>query len=215
MAPAREKALKAALDVRPDVVAQRERVDAASARVSVARSGWWPQLSLSAGTSSSYSDRDGLAGFRDQIDDNVGFSAGLSMSIPIFDRFRTSTNVTQAKIGLSEEEIALSDLERAVALDVERALLAYETAQKRHQVAKAQLDYASEALEATTARYDVGSSTLVEVTASNAQYVSARNDFVRSGYELLLGRIAVSYYQGNIDDMARVLGVPLEGGAGE
>jgi len=214
-APTREAVLKAALDLRPDVVAQRERVDAASTRVSVARSGWWPQISLSAGASSSYSDRDGLAGFRDQIDDNVGFSAGLSVSIPLFDRFRTATNVTQAKIGLSDEEIALSDLERSVALDVGRALLGYETAQKRHAVARAQLDYAGEALKATTARYEVGSSTLVEVTASNAQYVGARNDFVRAGYELLLGRIAVSYYEGNVDEMARVLGVPLERGTGE
>ena len=213
--PARETALKTALDMRPDVVAQRERVDAASTRVSVARSGWWPQISLSAGASSNYSDRDGLADFRDQIDDNVGFNAGLSVSIPIFDRFRTATNVTQAKIGLSDEEIALSDLERSVALDVEQALLGYETAQKRHEVARAQLDYASEALKATTARYEVGSSTLVEVTASNAQYVSARNGFVRAGYELMLGRIAVSYYEGNVDEMARVLGVPLGGGTDE
>ena len=211
----REGVLRAALDLRPDVAAERGRVDAASTRVSVARSGWWPSISLSAGASSNYSDRDELRNFGDQFDDNVGFNAGLSISIPIFDKLRTATSVTQAKISLSDEQIALSDLERSVALDVERALLGYETAQKRHEVAKAQLDYASEALKATTARYDVGSSTLVEVTASNALYVSARNDFVRTGYELLLGRIALSYYEGNMDDMAEVLGVPLQGGTGE
>jgi outer membrane protein len=211
----RDAVLRAAKAMRPDLAAQRKQVDAASLGVAMARSGWWPSLSLSAGASSNYVPGEGEASFSQQMfEDNVGFQAGLSLSIPVFDRFRTSASVRQAKLSLSSEETALADLERTVTLEMERALLDYETALKRLEVAKAQMDYAGEALSATTARYQVGAATLVEVAASNAQYVSARNQLVQASYGVLLGRVAVSYYQGNIDEMARLLGLSPEGGSG-
>jgi outer membrane protein len=191
--------LAAALGLRPDVAAQRNKVSAASIKVAVARSGWWPSLALSAGASSSLLDR--------AYEDQIGYNVGVSLALPIFDRFQTRASVKQAKISLSDEEASLAELERTVALEVERAILSYETARKKHEVAQAQLDYAIEALRATTARYEVGSSTLAEVAASNAQYVSARNDLVQAAYQLLLGRIVISYYQGNVGEMARILGL--------
>ncbi len=196
-----DETVSRALVARADVAAQREQVEVASRAVAIAGAGYWPSLSLNLGAASSYSSMNEYSGFSDQLlEENPNLQVGLSISVPIFDRSRTGSSVQQARLALKNEEINLTDLERQVALEVRQAFFDYETAVKRLDVAETQLDYAAEALEATSARYRVGSSTLVEVTTSNAQYVEARNEKVRAEYTLLLSMAALSYYSGEMDE---------------
>jgi outer membrane protein len=200
--------VKDALTNRSDIAAEERLVQSASRQVAIARAGYWPSLSLGFNAGSNYSSSNEYSGFSDQMfEDNPSFGAGLSLSIPIFDRARTSSSVQQAKIALDNEKLALAGLRQQVIQEARQAVLDYEDAAKRLQVADAQLEYAAQAFEATNARYKVGASTLVEVTASNAQYVSARNERVRAVYTLILARIALGYHAGDIGQAVPMLGV--------
>ncbi len=185
---------------RPDVEAQKIRVDAANKQMRVARSGYWPSLSLSVDAGSSYSSQYEFGGFSDQVlDTKPNAGVGLSLSMPLFDRSRTKNNVEQAKVQLANERLGLESLKQEVTFQIQQALLDYQTAVKQLEVAEAQLAFARQALEATEGRYNVGASTLVELTQSRAQYVEAANDRVRARYNVLLNRVAVDYYQGDTD----------------
>ena len=74
-----------ALDKRIDIGAEEARVAAAEQSQRVARSGRWPDLSLSAGYSSGYSSLSPF-NFNDQLDQRRGGSVGLNLSLPLFDR---------------------------------------------------------------------------------------------------------------------------------
>jgi outer membrane protein len=187
---------------RPDFQAQELRIDAASEQVRAARSGYWPALSLSASAGSDYASRSHAGGFSDQFfDSNPNAQIGVSLSIPLFDRYETKHNVAQAQVQLANERLDLEDLKQQISFEVQQAVLDYQTATKELDVAEAQLGFARQALEAAEGRYNVGASTLVELAQSRAQYVAAVNGRVKARYSLLLGRVAVDYYQGDLNRM--------------
>jgi outer membrane protein len=207
-----DKFIKDAMAGRSDVAAQRLLVNSASRQVAVARSGYWPSLSLSFSGGSNYTSADVSSGFAEQIlDQNPSFGARASIAIPIFDRLRTSSSVQQAEIALRNENLALDNLRQQVILEVRQAMLDYENALKQSKVAEAQVAYASQALEATNERYRVGAATLAELTLSQAQYVAAESAKVQADYSLALNRLGISYYAGVIDQGLALLGVSDEG----
>ena len=206
-APDADSALQEALVHRADLAGEKAQVEVASRQVTVARSGYWPSLSLSVGGTSSYSSQNETDGLSHQmLETKPELNAGLSFSVPVFDRLSTRSNVQQAQITLRNEKLNLEDLERQVTLDVRQALLDYETAVKRLRAADAQLQYAQQALAATTERYRVGAATLVELTASRAQYANARTERVQAGYSIIIAWLATGYYKGDIDAALGLLG---------
>lgn len=193
---------------RPDVKAQQQQVDAATEQIHQAQAGYWPKIDLFASLASDYISLDDERHYSDQfMDDNTNTTIGISLSIPIFDRFLTRTEVAQARIQQRNEQLALQQLNLQVSLEVDQALQDYRTAQKQVGVAENMLIYARQALDALEERYRVGVSTLVELTQARAQYVAAASDRIRARYDLLTQGIAVVFYQGDWDRVLSVLSV--------
>ena len=70
---------------------------------------------------------------------------------------------------------------------------------KRVEVAEKRLRAAERALEAEQARYDAGSSTLVELQNARASYVDAASQIVRARYDVLFRQKLIDYYVGVLD----------------
>ena len=187
-------------DNRPDLLAQRRQIDASSQGIRIAKAGYFPTLSLSFSTNSNYRTLSNIGDFSDQFFDlNPSFSIGLQLSVPLFDRFRTRYSVQLAKIQLSNQQLALKNLELDAQLQVRQARLNYQTALKQRDVARAQLASATEALKAVEERYNVGSSTFVELSQVRAQMLSAQNDRITADYNLLLSFMSLQFSTGDID----------------
>ncbi|MFH1221382.1 MAG: TolC family protein [Candidatus Eisenbacteria bacterium] len=205
-APDPDPTLREALAHRADVAGQKAQVEATAKQVSVARSGYWPSLSIGLSGGSSYSENRSGSFSHQMWGTSPAFDIGLSLSLPLFDRLRTRSSIQQADITLRNQKLTLEDLERQVTLDIRQALLDYETAVKRLRAADAQLEYTQQALAATTERYRVGAATLAELAASRAQYANARTDRVQAGYTVVIAWLAIGYYRGDIDVALRMLG---------
>jgi outer membrane protein len=189
------------LQDRADVDAQALSVEAAKKEIASARSGYWPSMSLSAEVGSGYHYPSEYGGFSDQVlEINPNARIGLSLSIPIFDRAVTRHAVQRARIQLAGEQAILEDLSQSVSLEVQQALLDYSTALKELEAARAQREYARQALQVTAGRYDVGSAILAELSLARSQYVSANNEWIQANYSLLLHRVALDYYIGRLTE---------------
>ncbi len=197
--------LQAALERRSDLQALEEQIEAAEYGVRIARSTYWPTISLRASYGSSYTDLAPV-GFQDQFfDRNRRGSVGLSLSFPIFDRFTTHHNVQRARIELENARLQLQQLRQEIATQVRQAYLDYETARQQYRAAQAQLQAARQALEAAQERYNVGSATLVELTQARATYVRAESDLVRARYTLVFRQKLIDYYVGTLMSEVDVL----------
>lgn len=194
--------LVSAYEARADLQAQQYVISAAEEGITIAKSSSLPRVSASAGFGTSYSSfgRNPLTGqkaaFGDQLTDNRSESIGLSFSIPIFNRYQTRSSVERAQVQLNNANLDLEALEQAIALDVRQAYLDYQTAVKRLEVTEKQLRASRQALEVEQARYDVASSTLVELTQARANFVDSESQRVQAIYQFHLQHRLIEYYLG-------------------
>ncbi len=197
--------LRSAFDRRRDLRALELNIDASEQAIRITKAGYLPRLNFGAGISTSYSSQrtDFATGdqipFGDQLSDNRSQSVSLSLSIPIFDRFVTKNSVERARVQYDNALLDLENLRQNIALEVRQAYLDYETAVKRLDVTEKQLRAAEQALEVEQERYDVGASTLVELTQARATYVNSASQRVQAIFQFHFQHKVIEYYQGVID----------------
>lgn len=91
------------------------------------------------------------------------------------------------------------DQRQQVALDIRRAYLDRNAAGEQLKAARAQVEAADQAVNATEQRYRVGASTLVEVTQARATQVQAQSALVNARYSLVFQDALMQYYTGDLD----------------
>lgn len=91
--------------------AGRWQVEAADKSVALAKSGYIPTLSFSAGIGTNYYRTTGFNNdsFGEQMRHNFAKSIGFSLSIPLFDAFSTRNSVRRAKVQLQSSRLQYED----------------------------------------------------------------------------------------------------------
>lgn len=206
--------LRNAFDERPDLQAQQISIEAASEGIRVARAGIYPTISLSGGIGTGYSsqsfvptgiDAEGdptgfeRQAFFDQFTDNRSQSVTLSLNVPIFNRLQTKTNVERARVQYDNARLDLDNIQQDIALQVRQAYLDYERDKKRLDVTDVQFRAAQQALDAEQERYNVGASTLVELSQARASFVQASSDRAQAKYDFIFRKKLIEYYTGVLD----------------
>ncbi len=149
-------------------------------------------------------DRENTPFFDQFFTDNRGGSVGLSVNIPIFDRFVTRSQVQQAQLQAESERIGLDNLRQDVALQVRQGWLDYQNAAKRLDVTARQVTAAQAALDAEQERYDLGVSTLTELTQARARLVEAQSSRAQSVAQFVFQSKLLDYATGTLDPSERL-----------
>lgn len=216
--------LRNAFDRRLDLRAQESAIEATSEGIRVARSSMLPSVSMSGSVGSGYSslqsqlvrDENGLpvlvdpndpqsgvlredTPFGTQIDNNRSQTVGLNFQVPIFNRRFSKTQTQRARVQYDNARLDLENLQQDIGLQVRQAYLDYLTDEKRLDVTDKQLQSAQRALEAEQERYNVGASTLVELTQARASFVQASSDRAEAKYTFLFRKRLIEYYIGVLD----------------
>jgi outer membrane protein len=190
---------------RTDLAAEQSRVGAASQAVKGAAGAKLPTVSLSVGYNTAFSSATDL-GLADQLNQRRGGSIGIGMSLPLFDRGATNVATQQARLQEDNARLALENQRQTIALEVRRAYLDYETARQQLTAAQAQQKAADLAVSTTQQRYQLGSSTLLELTQARAAQLQAASAVVSARYTVAFQRAAMSYYVGDLEAGMAVLG---------
>lgn len=197
--------LDRAFAARADLTAEQSRVAAAAQGTKAAAASRLPTVSLTAGYNTAYNSATDLA-FTDQLNQRGGGSVGIGVSIPLFDRGAASAATQQAKIQEDNARLALANQQQAIGLEVRRAYLDYESTRQQLAAATAQQKAADLAVSTTFQRYQLGSSTLLELTQARASQLQAATAVVNARYTLAFQNALMSYYTGDLDAGRSVLG---------
>ena len=166
---------------------------------------FWPEVNLIGRYGTSYSSSDALdRPIFEQTKDNRSGSVQLGVNIPIFNRFDTKFSVEQSRVIERNARLDLESLQQRVALEVRQSYLDYQTAVKQLEVSDRRLTSAQQALDAEQERYNVGASTLVELTAVQAQYVSASSGRVNALVNYVARVALIDYFVGTITPDASI-----------
>jgi outer membrane protein len=166
-----ENAAKRALEKRPDyqsIVAKRQ---AAEKNVSLARSGYYPVLSGNANYSWAGEHTDTM---------DHSWSAGVVLTVPLFNGFLTSHQVAEAKSNLYSLKANEESLRQQIMFDVRQAYLNLEAAEASIATAQLAADQAKENMDLANGRYAAGVGSPIEVSDAFATYVTAQANYTSS-----------------------------------
>lgn len=165
-----------ALKNRPDVGSARLEADAARRLIAAERSLWLPSVSAIGAVGV-------LPGHSDRLGGNYS-GAGLNVNVPVFNGHAFNARRMQAEYRASSVEHNVRDLENRVSRDVTIAWLGTQNAFQRVGLTAELLDRATLALDLAQSRYDLGLSSIVELsqaqlakTSAEIQSATARYDF--------------------------------------
>jgi outer membrane protein len=196
-----------AMTNRRDLRSTEIQINTASHNLRVARGVYLPTVSLSGSLSSGYSDQyrefgpggRQAVGFFDQFTDrNRTRTVGFNVQIPIFNRYNNARNVQVSQIQYKNALIELEAKQLEVYQEVRQAYNDYIAAAKQLETTERSLTAATKAFETEQERYRVGASTLIELTRSQAEFVSASSNRVQSVYRFVFQEKLLEYYLGRI-----------------
>ncbi len=121
-------------------------------------------------------------------------AVGVNVQIPVFNGFLFSAKSREAELRAQATRQQLLDLRNRISRDVRTSWLAATTAFDRVTVSDQLLSYANEALDLAQTRYNLGLSSIVELSQAELQQTQAEIGSAQAGYEYRL-TLAVLQYQ--------------------
>lgn len=203
--------IDAALNNRSDYRAQQLTIEGNEQDITLARASLLPTITASAGINSRWSDqfidpvtRD-VAPFSDQFfDQQINRSVGFSVSIPIFSRWNNRTNLLNSKIQLKNSQLELENVKFQISEEVRQAYNDYTSIVKELESTEKSLIAAERAYETEQQRYEIGSTTLIELNLANANYVQAQSERVQAVYNFIFQQRLLDYYIGRLDENVEI-----------
>ena len=189
------------------LLSARNSYDIARRDLRIARSSYYPTLSLSAGYGSSYSDArqkmfmnpDGTYRyeaypFAEQYKDNASSYISVSLNVPIFGRLMTRHNVQRQKIAVRQAEYALRTTEKQVNKEATQALIDSRTAWDKYLSSQKYVASAEEAARQMEQRYNLGAATVVDYNTALDALVEAQVQLLQAKYEYIFKTEIIRFY---------------------
>jgi outer membrane protein TolC len=167
------EALEKAYSARPDLNSTLAQKKAMETSIDLAKKGYYPSVSGNA----SYN----LDGAAFPLAD--GWTAGVSVTFPIFSGFLTRYQVEEARANLSSISAKEESLKNGIFLEVKQAYLNLMEAEERVPVAALGVREAQENLDLATGRYRAGVGNPVEVTDSEIALENAKLAHIQALYD--------------------------------
>lgn len=168
----REDVEQAAAKNNPELKSALAALSVSNADVLAARAAYLPDLGLNVtyGVDAPQLAVNGPDGVR-----NLGYSASVTVDLPVWDWFSTAHRVKQSEIRRNAAQVALSATQRRLIARLDEAYS--EAAAARDQLASldASVATAGESLRLTKLRYSGGEATVLEVVDAQSAYVTAEN----------------------------------------
>ena len=174
-----------------EIIAERLLVSRGKAQLSASYCRYLPVLSISG--SYGYSG-DKFTFSREEWDENDSWSIGASVSLPLFTGFSRSANIKQNRASLRIKELGLNDVVSRKAIELKKALLSIDEAQKAFILAEKNLEKAELSYRMTQEKYNLGAATILELIDAEQSYEQAQVTGISTYFDLLL----TSYYVTNI-----------------
>jgi outer membrane protein len=181
-----------ALANRKDYLAQKLTLDSFNDNVTIATSGHLPRLSGNAGYGS----------FANKVDDifkSHNFSAGLTLSIPIFSGFATQNAIQIAEVDAMNYELQVSDTERLIKQNLQKTFLDLEAAKKALLVTEKNVKAAEENLKIEQEKYNLGAGKLLDVLIASTGYQNATTNYINAQFYYIRLSEELKYNLGVLD----------------
>jgi outer membrane protein len=186
--------------------------------LAIAQGGRYPRLSLSLGYASFYSDANrkkdedttedtgsgsiddllggSSAGFWDQLKNNNNPSIGLSLTIPIFNKWQVSTNVKNASLGVEMAELEMKNAQQLLMKEVQQAANDATSTYLRVQATERNVKAMEESFRYVQQKFDIGMLNGTDYIVSKTNLFKAESNYLQAKYEHVFKLKILDFYKG-------------------
>ena len=193
--PSAQEAYAKALESRPEIKSAQLAIDAANMQMDIAKRGYYPSISVSASLGDShYSASRNDVG--KQMKDNLNLSAGVTVSVPIFDNRSNRSNVKSARLEQANSKLDLQDKKNSLSSTIEQYWINANSNQQNFLAARDRVKSQEASYELLNEQFQNGLKNTVEVLQGRDNVISAEQDLLQSKYTTLLNVQLRKFYTG-------------------
>jgi outer membrane protein len=179
-----------ALKRRPEIAALRYEIAADEKRVVAAKKDFLP-------TASALVDTGVNPAYDPTAIHHAYYAAGINVQVPVFTGGYLDARVKEARLTADAAIKSEQDTENTITRDVREAWLFLVTTQERISVAQDLVKSADEALRLATARYQLGTTSIVELSQAQLNDTEAQLELASARYDLQSGQAELEFTLGS------------------
>lgn len=196
--PSPDEIYQEAITFKPEIKAELYRLKSTEMNIKIAQSALLPTLSLNAGIGSNYYKTSGFKAesFGRQMRNNFSQYIGLSLNVPIFNRFATRNSIRSAKLERETQQLQLDNVRKNLYKEIQQAYYntiatraKYESSMEASRSNKAAFDLMS-------AKYEYGKANITEFNEAKNNWLKAESDLVIAKYEYVYDTSLIDFYRG-------------------
>ena len=192
--PALQDVYQEATIKRPEIQSKMLAVKSSELNVKIAKAGYYPTLNLTGGIGTSTNSLSNKE-WGDQLKTNVDASAGLQVSIPIFDGRQTRTSVGKARISQQQALLNWQDQQKELYQTIEQYWLDAETNQQKFRTALVTEQSEMQSFELLQEQFDLGLKNIIELMTGKDKLLSAQQNKLQSKYQTILALQMLEFYR--------------------
>ena len=186
----------------PEIERAKLDIENAAINIELAKGSYLPTVSFFGNMGSGFSHRFNEIFTNDyffkQLNDNLGYSIGVSLNVPIFNRFQTKNRVAQSEIRKKVSETRLESEKLNLKQTIEQSFLDVKTALKTFEASKISLEAQEEAFKNAQESYNFGAMTQFDFDQVRTRLVNAEAALIRSKYDYVFKTKVLQFYAGDL-----------------
>jgi len=194
--PQSTEVYRQALAVKPQVKNAELNTEAARVDIELAQADLLPTLSLDAGLSTGYTNTLPGAAFTNQLTNKITPTAGVTLSIPVFQKKQAKTNISLAQISVADAELSEINTKNQLRKAVEQACTDLAAARSEYAASLDQYQAQSESNQVATEKYELGLLNSVDFLFEKTNLIQSESQLLQSKYALIFAWKVVDFYKG-------------------
>lgn len=186
----------AALSFRPEIEAGKLYVQSSEIGVNIAKAGYLPTISLTAGIGTNHTNGSDFT-FGEQVKNGWNNSAGVSVSVPIFNNRQTKSAVEKAKLQQQTSQLNLLEDQKTLYKAIEGIWLDANSAQQRYTAANEKLNSTRISYDLISEQFNLGMKNTVELLTEKNNLLQAQQEQLQAKYMAILNSQLLKFYQGD------------------
>ena len=135
-------------------------------------------------------------GFFKQLKNNFSQYLGLSLQVPIFNRYETRNNIKTAQLNRESQQLLLDNTKKTLYKEIQQAYYNAITADAKYKSSVEACRSQEEAFRLITAKYENGKANITEFNETKNNLMKAQSDLARAKYEHMYQNALLNFYRG-------------------
>lgn len=186
---------------RPAIKAAEFRLQSSEKNLKVARSAYYPTLSLGASYSNAYYHTYNLEGssnpsFSSQLSNNGSESVGLNLSIPLFNRMATRNQVRMARLDIENQQLQLDNTRLILYKEIQQAYYNAVAAHEKYRSSEKSVEASQIAFRYEEQKYKAGKSTSYQFNDIKTRLAKSLSEVLQAKYDFIFRSKILDFYNG-------------------